>query len=74
MPRYNIPIYGVVSANVDVEAGSYDEAVQKALEEPPQTDFVFAKFAPVDEWRAAEKDGYYRDGEYIGFDNPTNGQ
>lgn len=71
MAKYSIPMYGTVSASVEVEAEDYETAVEQALENAPQTDFGFAQFDGVEDWSVS--DDYYRDGEWINTDNPTHG-
>ena len=63
MSSYKIQIYGTVSASIDVEADSYAEAVELAIENAPQTSFAGADFDGVDNWELA--DDYFKDGEYI---------
>lgn len=71
MPKYNILLYGTVTASVEVEANNYDEAVEQAVKNAPQTSFAIAKFNPVEEWVA--EDSYQRDGEWIDEGDPTYG-
>lgn len=66
MSTYRIPLYGTVTAIVEVESDSYEEAVEYALENAPQTSFTFAQFDAVDQWEAAID--YYVDGKYINPD------
>lgn len=63
MSTYQIYLSGTVSAVVEVEADSLDEAVDKAIENSPQTDFAFAEFDGVDVWEVDES--YTKDGEYF---------
>ena len=63
MSEYQIFIYGTVSAVISVEAETYEDAVELAIEQAPSTSFASAEFDSVDEWEAAG--GYYKDGEYI---------
>lgn len=72
MPKYVIPIYGTVSANVEVEADNYDDAVDLAIKNAPQTSFAMAKFDAVEAWEA--EDTYERDGEWIDEGDPTYGE
>lgn len=72
MPKYSIPIYGTVSALVEVEADHYDMAVEKAIQNAPQTSFAIAKFDPVETWEA--DDSYQRDGVWIESYDSTFGE
>lgn len=63
MSTYEIHIIGTVSAVVEVEADTYAEAVDLAIENAPSTSFASANFDGVDEWEATED--YYKDGRYI---------
>jgi len=66
MSTYEIFIHGTVSTVVSVDADTYEEAVNLAIENAPSTSFANAEFDGVDEWEAAP--GYYKDGEYISGD------
>ena len=68
MSAYTIFISGTVSASVEVEAESLEDAFDIALENAPQTDFAFAEFDGVEVWEADET-SYYKDGEYIREDS-----
>ena len=63
MSEYRIQIYGTVSAVVTVEADSYEEAANLAIENAPQTSLAGADFDGVENWEAAED--YFKDGQYI---------
>ena len=63
MSTYRILMYGTVSAVVEVEAESYDEAVSEALDRAPNTSFADADFDGVSDWEVEED--HYKDGEYI---------
>ncbi|MGO4583599.1 hypothetical protein AB4Z38_06890 [Arthrobacter sp. 2RAF6] len=63
MSSYTIYLSGTVSAAVDVEADSYEEAVERAIDNAPQTDFAFAEFDGVDVWDA--DDSHMKDGQYV---------
>ena len=69
MSTYGIQIQGIVPAVVEVEADTYEEAVDKAIENAPTTSFAFADFDAVEEWE--ESGGYYKDGEYISGEEAT---
>ncbi|OCB15097.1 hypothetical protein [Mycobacterium intracellulare] len=47
--KYRVQIQFVGSTSVEVEAGSEDEAIEKALEDAPQNDFGFADY-DAGEW------------------------
>lgn len=67
MSKYIIPIQGLVTSTVAVEAESLEEAIEHALDNVPQTDFGFAEFDGVEEWK--HYGGYYKDGQQ--FDDPA---
>jgi hypothetical protein len=56
-------MYGTVSAVVEVEANSYDEAVSEALNNAPNTSFADSDFDGVSDWEVESE--HYIDGEYI---------
>ena len=66
MSTFEIFIHGTVSTVVAVDADTYEEAVNLAIENAPSTSFAGAEFDAVGEWEAAA--GYYKDGEYISED------
>lgn len=49
MPRYAVPLTTTISAIVVVEAPDEDAAIEKAVDNGPQTDFAFSNFES-DEW------------------------
>jgi hypothetical protein len=62
MSKYRVLIHGTVSAVVEVEANSHQEAIDYALENAPQTSLAGADFDGVDDWNLS---GYYEDGEWF---------
>ena len=59
MSHYRVLIHGTVSAVVEVEADSEEEAIENALNNAPQTSLAGADFDGVDDWNLS---GYYKDG------------
>lgn len=67
MSKYRVLLHGTVSAVVEVEADSYEEAIEYAYDNAPQTSLAGTDFDGVDDWYLS---GYYEDGEWFDGGNP----
>ena len=65
MTAYKVHLHGTVSAMVEVEAETHEEAIEYAFDQAPQTSLAGADFDGVDDWNLS---GYYEDGKWFDGD------
>lgn len=53
MPNYAVHLISTISAVVVVEASDEEAAIEKGVDNAPQTDFAFANF-DADDWQVNE--------------------